>query len=158
MTPSPEPTPDAAARPAPAVSRRAVVLTAAGLAVVAAILAYEVVATAPVRGAVRAYTALVTAGNRGDLEAARALCTSRYLASHRLELAEEGGLAGLPRGIHKNFRAWRQGPDVWLCPGAPDSPARVVFRLVPTPTGWKFDGVAGLLRPGNDFVPAPSEP
>jgi hypothetical protein len=85
-------------------------------------LAYEVVATRPVREAVRAYTELMALGNREDLSdadrlaAARLLCSQRFRASGRLTLGPKGGIAGLPRTINKNFQAWREGPNVWICP------------------------------------------
>jgi hypothetical protein len=126
--------------------RRLALLTAAAVALALAALAFEAARTAQVRGAVRAYSALIAAANRGDLDAARAVCTDRYLAAHPIEAAEQGGLVGLPRGIHKNFRAWREGPDVMLCPTDPRERVRPVYRLVEQAGAWKFDGLAGQLE------------
>ena len=44
------------------------------------------------------------------------LCSSRYLSTRSLSLGPEGGIVGLPRTINKNFQAWREGPNVWICP------------------------------------------
>jgi hypothetical protein len=124
-----------------------VALAAAALVgILVAAVAVEAARTAPVRGAVRAYSMLIAAANRGDLEAVRAVCTEGYLASHPVEAADEGGLVGLPRGIHKNFRAWREGPDVLLCPTDPRERVRPVYRLVERGGAWKFDGLAGQLE------------
>ena len=122
------------------------------LGLVAAVVAvgFEIAWTAPVREAVRCYTELISAANRRDLAAARALCTTNYLATHDLKLAKEGGMIGLPRNIHKNFQAWGEGRDVWLCPTNRVGP---VFRFVRESGGWKFDGVIGQLMPGGRVVP-----
>ena len=106
--------------------------------------------TGPERDAVRVYNALTAAANRGAVEAARQLCSERYLAGHRLHPASEGGIVGLPRNIHKNFQAWRQGPNVWLCPTNRVGP---VYQFVRGPLGSKFDGPVGLLQGRGDFVP-----
>lgn len=122
-----------------------------GLAVVIAlgiVLVVEIRMTAPVRGAVRAYTRLLNAANRGDLEAVRALCTASYLQRHPPRLAKEGGVEGMPRTIHKNYQAWREGQAVLLCPSNRVGP---VFQFLPSSDGWKFDGFVGLLQPGNIF-------
>lgn len=119
------------------------------------VVTVEAVRTAPVRGAVRAYSALISAVNRNDLEGVRAGCSSRYLSTHSLEIAEEGGVVGMPRAIHRNFRAWRRGNAVWICPG---NRVGLVFQFVPEGEGWKFDGLVGLLRPGNLFVPVTTIP
>lgn len=130
-------------------------LGAAGVAgALLALIGFEAARTAPVRGAVRAYSMLIAAANRGDLEAARGLCTDAYLAAHTLEAAEEGGLVGLPRGIHKNFRAWSEGADVLLCPTDPRERVRPVYRLVEREGTWRFDGLAGQLGPGGHVAPA----
>ncbi|MGC8643620.1 MAG: hypothetical protein ACP5XB_27495, partial [Isosphaeraceae bacterium] len=110
------------------ISRRTgtIVLVVAGLAFLGAGLAYEIVATAPLRGALRVFTALVALGNRTDLpdnqrlELARSLCSERYLAHKPLSLSREGGIKGFPRAIDKNYRAWREGENVWICPTNPD--------------------------------------
>ncbi len=121
------------------------------VALVASLLGAELWLTAPVRGAVRSYTELIAAANRGDLERVRALCTDAYLATHPLRLAPEGGVIGLPRGIHPNFKAWAHGPHIWLCPTNRVGP---VYQFARTPGGWKLDALAGHLRAGNQFVPA----
>jgi hypothetical protein len=140
---------------------RNVLIGAACLAVLAVGLAYEVVSTRPVRQAVQAYSELVTLANRPDLsaadrlEAARPYFSARYLASHPLETAREGGLVGLPRYINKNFQAWRQGAAVWLCPSNRIGP---VYQLVKEDGRWKFDGLVGILRSRNVLVPASELP
>jgi hypothetical protein len=84
-------------------------------------VAYEVVSTQPVRGAMRTCSELFTIANRPGLSdqarlvAARALCSSRYLQSHPLTVAAEGGLVGIPRNINMHFTAWNEGPNVWVC-------------------------------------------
>ncbi len=123
-------------------------------ALVIAALIFEYVRTSPVRNAVRAYSNLLSAANRGDLSAVRDLCTERYLRNHKIQLAEEGGVIGLPRNIHKNFRAWQHGEFIWLCPTNRVGP---VYQFVPDPDGWKFDGPVGQLRPGNQFEPILSD-
>ena len=122
------------------------------LAILGAVLVvgFEIIATRPVREAVRAYTELIAAANRRDLDAARAVCTERYLAKHSLKLAQEGGIVGLPRNIHKNFQSWREGQEVWLCPTNRVGP---VFRFVNEKGQWKFDGVVGQLMPGGRVEP-----
>ncbi len=87
-----------------------------GIALLAIGLVYEIRQTRPVRDAVRTYTDLISAANRRDLVALRSLCTDRYAAHHAFKLADEGGVIGFPRNIHKNFQAWREGNEVWLCP------------------------------------------
>jgi hypothetical protein len=125
----------------------------AGIAVVAAV-AGIVVATAirtrPVRLAVTSYTRLLDAANRQDLDAAQRLCTRRYLRSHPLETAAEGGIVGLPRNAHPNFQAWRQGQNVWVCPTNRVGP---VYEFVLEDGSWKFDGPIGLLRGRGEFIP-----
>ncbi len=103
------------------------------------------------RRAVAAYTRLIGAANAGDLDAVRAICSARFLESNRLEVAPGGGVVGLPRNIHRNFQAWRDGGVVLLCPTDRVGP---VYRFVPEGGGWKFDGLAGLLRPGGRVEPA----
>jgi hypothetical protein len=116
------------------------------VAVLIGFVAWEAITTAPVREAVRAYTALIAAANRGDWETACALCSDRYRAVQPIEPAEEGGMVGLPRVIHKNFRAWQAGSDVLLCPTDPRERVRPVYRLVRDKGQWKFDGLAGHLE------------
>jgi hypothetical protein len=127
---------------------------AAGLLI--GLVVIEFVRTAPVRGAVRTYTKLIASANRQDLAAARDLCSIRYLRDHPLATAPEGGIVGLPRGIHPNFRAWREGEAVWLCPTNRVGP---VFRFVHEGRRWKFDGPVGLLGPdGRVEVLGPGSP
>jgi len=125
------------------------------LVVILAVIAFEVWLTRPVRDAVRTYTDLISAANRRDLSALSALCTDRYLAGHRIKLADEGGVIGFPRNIHKNFQAWREGSEVWLCPTNRVGP---VFRFVEDGGRWKFDGVVGQLLPGGRVEPIEEEP
>lgn len=118
-------------------------------------LAFEIIATQPVRGALRTFTELLTVANRPDLgeavrlEVARSLCSAGYLRTHDLALAAEGGIVGIPRNINKNFRAWREGPNVWICPTNRIGP---VYQFVFENGGWRFDGPIGLLRPRGEFV------
>jgi hypothetical protein len=122
----------------------------AGTAAVIGVVWYEVVHTSAVRGSVQSYTRLIAAANRQDLDAVRRLCSGRYLRTHALESAGEGGVAGLPRNIDKNFQVWRHGQDVWLCPTNRVGP---VFQFVFESGGWKFDGPVGLLQPGGRVEP-----
>lgn len=126
-----------------------VVLAIGGLAVV---VAGWVRATRPVRETVGAYSALISAANRQDVEAAAQLCSTRYRRLHRLQPAEEGGIVGLPRNIHKNFQAWRQGENVWICPTNRVGP---VYQFVHEAGRWRFDGPVGLLQGRNEFLPLP---
>lgn len=132
-------------------SRWRLLAIAAAALVVVAIGVIEFVRTAPVRGAVRAYTALIAAANRGDRAAVQALCSAHYLQGHRIEVADEGGVVGLPRMIHKNFRTWPRGEAMWICPG---NRAGLVAQLVREQGVWKYDGIVGELRPGNQFAPS----
>jgi hypothetical protein len=128
------------------------------IALVAAVLAFEIDSTRPTRSAVRTYAELVTAANHNDPEAARRLCTARYLSRHQLKRADEGGIVGLPRNIHKNFRAWRHGANVWLCPTDRVGP---IYQFIPEGGRWLFDGPVGLLRAGGRielFEEEPSAP
>jgi hypothetical protein len=118
-------------------------------------VAFEVVTTRPVRGAMQTLSELFTIANRPDLTddqrltQARSLCTARYLQAHPLAVAAEGGLIGLPRNINKNFKAWRDGPDVWICPTNRIGP---VYRFVFENSGWRFDGPVAILRPWGEIV------
>jgi hypothetical protein len=118
-------------------------------------LALEIVATQPVRGAMRTCTELFTIANRTDLtddqrlSAARALCSAHYLQTHKLAVAGEGGLVGVPRNISKNFQAWRQGPNVWVCPTNRIGP---VYQFVFEDGTWRFDGPVAILRPRGQIV------
>jgi hypothetical protein len=121
----------------------------------AAGVAFEVIATQPVRGAMRTCSALFTIANRPDLTdterlaAARSLCSTRYLQAHPLSLAAEGGLSGFPRNINKNFKAWREGPNVWICPTNRVGP---VYQFVFENGDWRFDGPVAILRPWGEIV------
>jgi hypothetical protein len=101
--------------------------------------------TAMTRGGMSTFTRLIASANVEDLETVRALCTTRYLAEHPIHRATEGGVAGFPRTIHKNFQVWSEGNEVWLCPG---NRVGAVYRLVKEGNLWKFDGLVGLLKPG----------
>ena len=126
----------------------AVILTVALLAA----LAIEFVRTAPTRGAVGAFATLIAAANAGDVALASRTCSRDYLATHRLVPAREGGIVGLPRGIHKNFRTWERRDVVWICPTNRVGP---IYRLVFEDERWKFSGLVGQLRSGNvvELVP-----
>jgi hypothetical protein len=118
-------------------------------------LAYEIRSTQPVRQAMRTCTELFTIANRPDLgdaerlAAARSLCSTHYLQMHHLALAAEGGIVGIPRNINKNFQAWREGPNVWICPTNRIGP---VYQFVFENRGWRFDGPVGILRPRGELV------
>ena len=124
-------------------------------------LTFEIIATQPVRGALRTCTELFTIANRPGLseaerlDAARALCSRRYLQTHELKVAGEGGLVGIPRNINKNFQAWREGPNVWICPTNRIGP---VYQFVFEDGGWRFDGPVGILRPRGEMVPVSELP
>ena len=119
-------------------------------------LAFEIIATQPVRGAIRTFSALFTVANRPGmseaerLQAARALCSARYLQTHTLAVAAEGGLVGIPRNLNKNFKAWHQGPNVWICPTNRIGP---VYQFVFEDGAWRFDGPVGILRAWGEMVP-----
>lgn len=106
-------------------------------------------------GAVASYVDLLAAVNTGDLDGVRRHCSTRYLASHAIQEAKEGGVVGMPRNIHKNFQAWRDGPDVLLCPTNRVGP---VYRFVREGDAWKFDGPAGLLGPGGRMTEGEPSP
>jgi hypothetical protein len=115
-----------------------------------AALVLEILATRPVRQAMATYTALIAAANRQDLGAVRRLCTERYLKTHAPRGAAEGGVVGLPRNVHKNFQAWRHGPNVWICPTNRVGP---LYQFVFEQGAWRFDGPIGILRPRGEVVP-----
>ena len=135
-----------------------IVLVVAGVALLGAGLAYEIVTTAPLRGALRVFTALVALGNRTDLpdnqrlELARSLCSQRFLARKPLALSQEGGIKGFPRAIDKNYRAWREGGNVWICPTNRSSTIRPVYQFIHENGQWRFDGLAAILRLGGEVV------
>jgi hypothetical protein len=102
---------------------------------------------------VRVYSELVAIGNRPvvteaqrgeSLDAARRLCTTRYLATRPLSLGPEGGIAGLPRTVHPRFQAWREGPNVWICPTNRLGP---VYQFVNEDGQWRFDGLIAVFMP-----------
>ncbi|MHB1560529.1 MAG: hypothetical protein ACYC61_24005 [Isosphaeraceae bacterium] len=147
---------------APVLSRSQLLVGGCVLGALIAWLAYELVVTAPVRRAVRTCSELFTVANRTDLQAeerlaqARALCSRRYLETHRLAIAAEGqGLVGIPRNLNKNFQAWRQGPNVWICPTDRVGP---VYQFVLEDGAWRFDGPVGLLRARGEFIPMKDVP
>ena len=119
----------------------------------AAFLFFE---TLPVRGALRTYVELIATANRPDLSdddrlaQARTLCSERYLRTHTLRVAGEGGLIGIPRNIHKNFQAWRREGKVWICPTNRVGP---LYQFVYENGRWRFDGPIGLLRGRGEVVP-----
>ncbi|MFO0961087.1 MAG: hypothetical protein U0800_27210 [Isosphaeraceae bacterium] len=120
-------------------------------AAVLALLAYEWRRTSPEREATRAFTDMVILANRGNLAGLSTRATARYRSRHPFREAPEGGVVGLPRiPPHPNYRAWRDGPEVRLCPFNRSGP---VYRFVREDGAWKFDGLAGLLRHDGRFVP-----
>jgi hypothetical protein len=124
---------------------RPLILGSAILAGLVALGAAWAIWTQPVRKSVAAYTQLLIAANQQDVAGAQRLCSMRYLQSHTLKPAAEGGIVGLPRNIHKNFQAWTEGENVWLCPTNREGP---VFQFVYEEGSWKFDGPVGLLQRG----------
>lgn len=137
------------------MSRLRIILISIGItALLLAVLAFEIVTTQPVRSAIRACTELLTIANRPDLSdtdrlaAARKLCSSHYLQTHKLAVAD-GGLVGLPRNVNKNFQAWRQGPHVWICPTNRVGP---VYQFVFEDGAWRFDGPVAILRQWGEIV------
>jgi len=138
------------------MTRFRLILVSVGLAtLVLAWLALEIITTGPVRGAVRTCTELFTIANRPGLSeldrlvAARKLCSTRYLQTHRLVVANAGGLVGFPRNVNKNFQAWREGPNVWICPTNRIGP---VYQFVFEDGVWRFDGPIAILRPWGEIV------
>ncbi len=128
-----------------------------GLLVIAAVVAiclFEINHTRSTRQSMASYYRLVLAGNRQDIETARKYCSTRFLENHSLTLAPEGGLEGLPRGIDQNYKVWKQGNNVWLCPTDLTGP---IYQFVQEDSVWKFDGLVGLLRPGHVILPLPAE-
>ncbi|WP_337177579.1 hypothetical protein [Paludisphaera sp.] len=136
---------------------RNVLIAGAAVVALAGLLAYEIVATRPVREAVRAYSDLIAVANHPGMTdadraaAARPYFSSRRLASGSIRFATEGGVEGLPRSIGRNFRAWREGGEVWLCPTGRTG---VVHRLVEEDGRWKLDGLVGYLRGTGELIPA----
>jgi hypothetical protein len=131
-------------------------------------LTFEIIWTQPVRGAMETFAELLTVANGGGrlgkvpgsvrrtdpdattrLKAAKALCSTRYLQSHALALADAGGIVGIPRNINKNFQAWREGPNVWVCPTNRIGP---VYQFVFENGRWRFDGLVGILRGRGELI------
>lgn len=144
-----EPDPEIAPQPPPPRKRTASTNKMLAYALFAAIvvggLAWEVIRTGPVRRSLDAYNRLISVADQGDLAAIRGLCSTRYLRDHPPRLAPEGGLIGLPHyGPHKNFKAWRRGDQVLLCPTNRVGP---VYRFIEEGGTWRFDGPVGLLMP-----------
>jgi hypothetical protein len=138
------------------MSKSRIAFIAAAIAgILTAALALEVITTQPVRGAMRTCSELFTLANRPGLtdseriEAARALCSARYLQNHPLVVAPGEGLVGIPRNINKNFQAWREGSNVWICPTNRVGP---IYQFVHEGGRWRFDGPAGILRPWGEIV------
>ena len=124
---------------------RKIAIASAAALVIASILIAAYLWTRPGREALRTLVSLMNAANRGDLDEARTYCTARYLAAHPLISAPEGGVAGLPRGIHKNFQIWNSGPNVRICPTNRQGP---VYQFAFEDGRWKFDGLVGMIRYG----------
>ncbi len=122
---------------------RPILIGAAVAVALVAALVVTSVRTRPVRQSVIAFTELLAAANLQDLPRARGLCSSRYLAAHSLKPSDEGGIVGLPRNMHPNFQAWRDGPRVWICPTNRVGP---IYQFIHEAGAWKFDGPVGLLR------------
>ena len=131
------------------VAKRPIVIGALVASLAIAGLVMMAVVTAPTRGAVRTYSRLLAAANSQDVEGARAVCSSRYNTSHILKPATDGGIVNLPRSIHKNFKAWKSGANVWLCPTNRTGP---VYQFVFENGDWRFDGPIGHLMAGNVLV------
>lgn len=124
------------------------------IAVVAVLGTIEFLRTRPVRESMGTLYRLIAAANRQDLEALQELCTGRYLASHPLRPAPEGGMIGIPGLIAPNFQAWREGDTVLVCTASRVGP---VFRLARERGEWKFDGPAGYLDRSGRVVPGLSD-
>lgn len=133
-------------------TRWGAILASIGVAILA--LVWLAVSTRDTRAAVSAYTRLTAAVNAQDLNAVKSLCTKRYLETHSFKTAPEGGLVGFPRFIHKNFQAWREGNAVWVCPTNRVGP---VYQFLNEDDAWKYDGLIGLLRSGQQILVLPEE-
>jgi hypothetical protein len=109
----------------------------------------------------RTLSELFTIANQPDLSdddrlsAARSLCSARYVQAHPLAVALEGGIIGIPRNINKNFKAWREGPNIWVCPRDRTGP---VYQLVFENGGWRFDGLVAYLKPWGEIVRSSESP
>lgn len=104
--------------------------------------------TRPIRKSMRTFTGLISAANRGDLAAARWHCSDRLLQEEPLERAPEGGIVGVPSGIHPNFRAWRYADSVLVCPANRVGP---VYSFREEGGRWRFDGLIGLLTAAGEI-------
>lgn len=113
---------------------------------IATLLVVEIVTTQPIRDASRTYIELLSAANHGNIPAASRLCSDHYLASHGVTMNPEGGMNGLPRIIHMNYQAWRDGNRVLICPTKYSGP---VYGFVQQRGEWRFDGLAGYLKEGH---------
>ena len=51
----------------------------------------------------------------------------------------------IPRNLNKNFKAWREGPNVLICTSNRIGP---VYQFVYEDGRWHFDGLVGILNPG----------
>jgi hypothetical protein len=135
-------------------TKTALLVTAIALALLAA-LAFEIITTQPVRGALRTCSELFTVANRPGLTdsqrlaAARLLCTERYVKEHPLAVAPEGGLVNIPRNLNKNYKAWREGPNVLVCTSNRVGP---IYQFTYEGNRWRFDGLIGILRPWGEVV------
>jgi hypothetical protein len=124
-------------------------------------LAFEVISTQSVRGAVRTCSELFTIANRNGLTdsqrltAASALCSRRYRQAHPLALASEGGIVNIPRNINVHFKAWREGPNIWICPRYRVGP---VYQFVFEGDRWRFDGLIANLDRYGEIVPVSDFP
>lgn len=89
------------------------------------------------------------------LTAAKSLCSSRYLEKHPLALAAEGGIVGIPRNLNKNFQAWQEDNNIWICTSNRIGP---VYQFVFEDGVWRFDGLVAILRPYGEIVRASDLP
>ena len=58
-------------------------------------------------------------------------------------MAPEGGLVDIPRNLHKNFKAWNEGPNVLICTSNRIGP---IYQFVYEDGCWRFDGLVGILH------------
>lgn len=124
------------------------------LALAGVTLVWLALSTRDTRSAVAAYTRLTAAVNAQKVNDVKLLCTDRYTRTHKFIAAEEGGMVGFPRFIHKNFQAWREGDAIWLCPTNRIGP---VYQFLQEDGLWKYDGLVGLLRSGHQILVLPEE-
>lgn len=148
----PKPTHDPKARSLGLLGKWGAIVAASGLAF--SMLIWLALSTRETRAAIQAYTRLTAAVNAQDLNLVKGLCTQRFVDTHRLKAAPEGGLVGFPRFIHKNFQAWREGQAVWVCPTNRVGP---IYQFIQEAGVWKYDGLVGLLRSGHQIMVLPEE-